>query len=197
MAAEPATATAEPSSPGCLGVAPAFQRPAFRVKINAPVSDRFTTSVLPDTASQRPSSVIAGPSLSPAPCCFHAPAVLTKTYTRPTREGLRWGSPTVTVVPEIATAWPNRAPDPPPPLPPAARLSSAVCFHFPAVWANTNARPAEICAYCAPTTAVVPAIATEPPKPLPLAPASLSSAVCFHPVEVFANTYAAPNAVPC
>jgi hypothetical protein len=47
------------------------------------------------------------------------------------------------------------------------------------------------------TTAVVPEIATETPKPLREAVSDpLSSAVCLQPVAVLVNTYARPALLP-
>ena len=62
---------------------------------------------------------------------------------------------------------------------------------------NTYARPARPWLPFAPTTAVVPEMATAVPKSSPATVSEpFNSPVCFQPREVLVNTYARPAKLP-
>jgi len=69
-------------------------------------------------------------------------------------------APTMAVMPEMATDQPS-----PSPTTVSDPNSSAACFQPVEVLENTNARPRKLALPDAPTTAVVPEMATDQPKP--------------------------------
>src|SRR4029077_8793745 len=99
-----------------------------------------------------------------------------------------WGAPTTKVPPLMPIELPNASPAAPPTAP-----SVAVGDPFPPT-ANTNAAPAPFAYPLAPTTAVVPLMATEVPKFESAAPPGGRNSCCADQVPPEeANTYAEPT----